>query len=309
MNDNKIRKYITPRKISSVTLGMLMLALVGIFQFLSLKCSLEALKTADFWLRLLYRAILVFLSYSAALDFVYDRNMSAVNMQDARNTLETLLKMRQDNFGEYLTIRNRNVKIKTYKELLIKKIGSLEKQAGKMKFRNNHKLDIINSKIAECRKQMTDEYIEEHIDTLKVKYTKAYESDFISLELLEGKGNHDKLNPDYGRLRAKATIKKVVPFLLISTVLGMAITTSVSKPVLDVLINLISDLMLIVVRISHGLYDSKPLIEESYLIPYNNKIRILKEYVNWNNDPNSKANRILQLLEEQKEQKEETNND
>lgn len=308
-NTDTLHKYITPRKISSITLGILLLAIVGIFQFLSLKCSIDALKTSDFWLKLIYRAVLVFLSYSATLDFLYDRNMQAPNMIEARNTLETLSKLRQDNFSAFLVERNRKVKIKAYKEMLTKKIGALEKKAGKVRFHRNQKLDIINSKIAECRKQMTDEYIEEHIDTLKVNYTKAYESDFVSLELLEGRNNQDKLTPDYGKLRARATVKKIVPFLLISTVLGMAITTSVSKPVLDILLNLISDLMLIVVRIAHGAYDSKPLIDEAYLIPYTNRIKILKEYINWNNDPNSKANRILQLLEEQKEQKEETNND
>lgn len=303
--DNKVRKLISPRKMTSITLGLLLLCLIGVFQFISLKCSLDTLKTSDFWLKMLYRAILVFLAYSATLDFLYDRNFNSTKMEEARETLDKLSKMRGESFSSFLDKKNRENKIQEYKDGILRKIGALEKKAAKPMYGKSRqrKLDYINQTIKELKASITDEFIEEHIDTLKVKYDKIYESDFNSLEMLEGKKLQNKLTPDYGRVRTKATFKKIVPFLFTSVVLGMAVAASVQKPALDVLLNLLSDAILVVMRVAHGAYDSAALMEEAYMIPYQNRIRILKEYINWDTNPESKASRILKIMEEQAAEK------
>ena len=92
-----------------------------------------------------------------------------------------------------------------------------------------------------------------------------------------------------------------------SLVLGMTITNSLNKPTNEVIINLMSDLVIICMRSIQGLYDAQKIIDSAYLIPYTNKVEILKEYLNWNSgNPVSKASKILSYIEREEKKRKRT---
>ena len=106
-----VQSVITTRKITSVTTGLLMLALVGVFQFISLGCDFHKLTEWSFYLTLAYRTLLVFLAYYTAINFLYDKCMAHPDLQNAIKEFKALTKVRDVNFQDFLdTVYNPKLK-------------------------------------------------------------------------------------------------------------------------------------------------------------------------------------------------------
>lgn len=295
-----VQSVVTTRKITSIATGLIMLAIVGVFQFISLGCDISKLLEWSFYLTLTYRTILVFLAYFTAVNFLYDKCLAHSDIQNAISEFRKLTKVRDSNFPEFLeNIYNPKLKKEAWRDKVNTEITNLERKCLRAPVKRRGKyLD----KIKTLKTYLTDEYINEHIDTLNVKYYHVLESDFLAVELLEG-SSKNKTRIDYESVVFKSVLKKIIPFILISIVLGAVITGSITRPAWEVIVNLLSDLIIIVLRIGQGCWDCPKIINSSYLVPYTNRIGILKEYINWSADvPKSKAHILVSKLEAETEE-------
>ena len=294
---NTISNLTTPRKITSYTTAFLLLVIIGVFQFISLGCDVSKLLEPNFYLTLAYRCLLVFMAYYIANNLVYDKCINSEEIKNAFYKFKELNKLKDSNFSEFLELYNNKLKKEAFRDKINNKIIKLENRLARIK--NKKRIRKITDKISEKKKLLTDAYIDANIDFIRVKYYHVLESDFISTELLENTDKH-KTRTDYNTVLFKSIIKKVLPYIMTSLVLGMTITNSLNKPTNEVIINLLSDLVIICMRTIQGLYDAQKIIDSAYLTPYTNKVEILKEYINWNaGNPASKASKILNYLEQE----------
>ena len=158
-------------------------------------------------------------------------------------------------------------------------------------------------KIQELKYQLTDEYIDSRLDTLQVRYYVVLESDFLAIESVGGQDAY-KTRIDYEKTLAKSVLKKIIPYIIMSIIMGAVIASSITKPSHEIILNLIMDLSIIILRIGQGAYDTPRIISTSYLLPYKNRINILKEYIEWSaNIPKSKSYMLVEKLEEEIENK------
>lgn len=298
---NTISNLTTPRKITSYTTAFLLLIIIGVFQFVSLGCDFSKLIEANFYLTLGYRFLILFLAYYIANNLVYDKCLNSEQIKEAFFKFKELNKLKDSNFAEFLDGYNKKLKKEAWRNKVNLDILKIENKI--LRSISKKKSEKLYKKIAEKKKLLTDEYINENIDFLKVKHYQVLESDFIASEIIDS-SNKYKTRTDYNRLVFKSVIKKLLPFLCISLVLGVSITNSLEKPALEVIINLISDLIIICLRLIQGFYDAQSIVDSAYLVPYSNKINILREYIEWNaGNPESKSSKILKYIEGQKEEK------
>ena len=294
---NTISNLTTPRKITSYTTAFLLLVIIGVFQFISLGCDFSKLLEPNFYLTLAYRCVLVFMAYYISNNLVYDKCINSEEIKNAFYKFKELNKLKDSNFPEFLELYNKKIKKEAFRDHINNKIVKLENRLARTK--NKRRIHKITDKISDKKKLLTDEYIDANIDFIRVKYYHVLESDFVSTELLENTEKH-KTRTDYNTVLFKSIVKKVLPYIMSSLVLGMTITNSLNKPTNEVIINLLSDLVIICMRTIQGLYDAQKIIDSAYLIPYSNKVEILKEYLNWNgNNPASKASKILNYIEQE----------
>lgn len=297
---DKINSLATPKKVSSAITAILAVALTGVFQFISLGCDPSHLLEASFYLTLGYRCILVFLAFSCALDFFFDRSYAHPAIQEAYQKFKELTKLRDVNFDDFLDEYNLKSKKLAWRDRVNHMIAKVELKIAKSP--SLRKREKLKKEIEGLKYYLTDEYVNEHIDGLKVKFYRVMPSDFVAGEFDGTAFDRNKTRTDYGGQKVKSVMKQIVPFILISMVFGVTVTNAFQKPVLEVIINLLWDLSLIVIRFGQGVFKSQALVNASYLIPYNNRIDILKEYVVWNSDnEESKANKVVKFIENQLE--------
>ena len=298
-----IQSVVTTRKLTSVGTAILMLGIIGVFQFVTLGCDFKNLLTWSFYLTLFYRTILVFLSYYVAVNFLYDKCMAHPDIQNAINEFRLLTKVRDINFADFLTnVYNPKRKKEAWKNKITMEIAKLERKAVRASSKKSEK---YLEKIKELKTYLTDEYIDPRLGSLNVKYYVVLESDFLAAEAA-GDLNIYKTRVDYDQTVFKSVIKKVLPYLLTSILMGAVVAASVTKPAHEIIISLITDLSIIILRISQGAWDTPRIINSSYLVPYTNRINILKEYINWSADqPKSKAFKLCEVLENEIENKSE----
>lgn len=297
-----IQSVVTTRKITSIFTGIIMMGLIGVFQFISLGCDFSALLTTEFYLTLLYRTILVFLAYNVAVNFLYDKCMKHSDIQNAISEFKLLTKVRDVNFNEFLTtIYNPKRKKEAWRNKINLEITRLERRA----IKNPKKSEIYMRKIQDLKSKLSDEYIDSRIDSLNVKYYHVLESDFLSIETTDGL-NAYKTRIDYEKTLAKSVLKKIIPYIIMSIIMGAVIASSITKPTHEIILNLIMDLSIIVLRIGQGAYDTPRIISTAYLLPYKNRINILKEYIEWSASvPKSKSYMLVEKLESEIENKSE----
>lgn len=290
-----MEKKISAKKISSATSGLLLLAIIGVFQCASVGFDLSIYLEFEFYFRLFYRALIIFLAFNTAVDFTFDKVSNRQLVLDARTSYYNYNDKRKLNFKTYLEERNTQTKIKAFIDKINIKIAKLEKKAQACK--NEKRFAKINEHISVYRTYICDDYIYSNINKIKVKYYKVHLSDFYCADYVSNNSDN-KTRPEYAKAVAKYNLKNISKYLLISIVTGSAIYNFSTNNSVDFWINLLTDLMLIATRITQGVTSSTIIFDSEYTASYLNKVNILKEYIEWDvNNPNAAYEELLQEQE------------
>jgi len=287
------------KKVSTVLELTIIIALIGLFQFATLNFNFSAFLESSFYTKLLYRVVLIYLAYTVGLEMFFDKHYYSETIIGEKETYKQLLKFKdRDTFPEFIKQINFRRKTAVYKKQFEKKINKIEKKL--MNVLPENKRKELVSQLDYYKSLLSEEYINEHLDNIQLKYKIVYESDFNGSEFSDGTDSL-KTRSDYQIVKGKYTLKKMGIFMIFSIVVGIALKDALWNGfTLLTMVNLLSDLMFVLLRFKAGINDSERAINEAFLLPILNKNELLKEYIESNKTTMSKVEKVVQYIEEQK---------
>lgn len=289
----------TAKKMSTVTEMLIILIMVGLFQFTTMNFNLACFTEISFYTKLLYRVVLIYLAYTTGLELFFDKHYYSERMLTEKETYRQLLKFKnRKTFPAFIKKENFKRKTDVYKKQFEKKINKIEKKL--MAMMSETKRQKLVKELDHYKNLISDEYIEEHLDNIFLKYKIVYESDFNGSEFLDG-ADGLKTRSDYPVVKNRYTLRKILPFIIFTIIVGVTLRDVVMNGVtIMTFINLLADLLFISMRFRAGIDDSERAVNEAYLLPIVNKNNLLKEYIEENDEQMSKVEKIVQAIEEQK---------
>lgn len=273
------------RKIASIVNGLILLAIIGAFQFASVGFDASIYTKFEFWYKLFYRALLIFLSYKIATDLAFDKSANRKSVTDAKTEYESKNKLKKNDFEEFLSNYNQVLKRNAYENKQKKEIERCKRKLCKL--HNKKRIKRIERK----KHNLEQSLIDYDINLIRVKFNEVMISDFYVDEILE-KDRLDKTRPNYNQAVLKWSSKNIINYLLVSAVMGSAIYSFSVNNSIDFWINFLMDLGIIGYRAIQGFICTDKLYDLEYTISYKNKINILNNYLGENALENDRENKI-----------------
>lgn len=325
MND-KISKFIIDNKakimknIFSSFLIVVCTSLLGAWNWVSFGFSVEVLKTSEYWIHVGIRSICLICMYQVGVNLFFDRiREKSTVLQSEVETYEQLNKLRDVNFNEYVDGHlNRDIKKEAYRKRMLKKIYKLDKKATdtekllflendpeaemlirrKMVKKKDNKYCIKKQAILDLLKE---ENLDRTIDMLDVKYQHV-EAAAFDLDI------HGNISVDSYKVRSKqgtATAQAITKALAFMLPMGMVASSLVPGLIegntITSVINCIMDIGFCLWQLIRGIMFCETLLNAEYILPYSNRNRILKMYINWNKgNEKSASKKILDYIETSK---------
>lgn len=290
----KITQRLTVRKITAVFMYMIILALIGLFQAVVLGFDFSIYTQFDFYFRIGYRVILIILTFTSTINFLFDRTYNSEKVQAARQKYLSVVKMKDVSFKDFLDEYNVQLKKDAWINKINKEINKIER-----KMEHGKRLESLMKKREYYKSLITDEYINEHFDFLDVRYTKVYVSDF-SAEDAYGNDDLVKTRSDFNGAMAKFNMRKIGQYILLTFLTGSVIYNVAFETGLSFWLNICIDLALVVTRIADAAINTPILVDLEYTQVYLSKTDIMNKYINWCSErkiTESKAHKVLSYIE------------
>lgn len=301
---NNKDKFIKNIVISALTL--IILIVEGCFNFATLDWNFTTLGKVDFWIGIVTKLLLLLLVRMLALMIFQDiaRNKNQ-NLLTEINLNNKLMKMKDADFPIWVeNDLNLKIKIEAWKLSVNKKLNKLEKRAKEADrmFYYSKKLTVEEKQENKyCRlkmmylEQLTDEYINENIDMLMVKYNHVDSAVFDLPVNLATSDNKYQLTAKT-RSAIIFTLGTSSIWLLLTTIIRNAMEFQKNDAaILAILISLALDLIFLLMQFFSGMMDAFKIIDTQEVLPYVNRNRILREYL-YDKEPEQR-NRIKEILD------------
>lgn len=299
---DELRQKITFRKVVGCLMSMAIIAFVVIFQLIIADFNLNAFKEPDFYIRIVYRLLLIFLTYQAVVNLLFDRQLNAQKVKDARTKYIAAVKIKDISFKDFLEEFNRNLKKEAWIDKINRKINKITR-----KLEEGKKVEANTKKIAQLEILKTDEYIEANWHYLSCKWSPVFVGDFSIEDSISNncKRTRSEFNKDLSRL----SFRKMATYFLCSLALGMVAINLSFDPAntVEFWFNMIADILIVIMRAGEAGLQVPSLIDYNFTNVYLYKVDILSQYVEWcerNKLNESKAHKILDYIEENEVKKE-----
>lgn len=291
------KEYIIKQSINIVLLLIILLAF-GCFDWMHLKFRWEYLGDPNFWINVFVKAAADIAAYNIGINIILDdlikRNKTLCKL---KGTYDELNKYKNEDFEEYIALYNRECKIACYKHQINYKIYRLNKHA-----KNGDKLLYsrkgaseeakMQNKYCVKRKELellrTDEYIQENIDSLDVKYVQVDPAIF-ELEINgTQKVVQNKVTGSItkGRVVMSATTLMgviAIPVVINSITLapnGEELEEGVVAAV-NYAIKIASDIGVVIWQFLRGIFATPKIVSQQLTNPLEERVKILKKYYSW----------------------------
>lgn len=287
-------------------LTLIILIVEGCFNFAKLEWNFVALYQIDFWVGITTKLLLLLLVRMLALMIFQDVAREKNETLAKEKVINAkLMKLKDADFPIWVeNDLNLKIKIEAWKLKINKKLTKLENKATE-----NDRMIYFSKKINEEAKlqnkyyrlktryleQLTDEYINDNIDNLLVKYKRVDAAIFdlpVNLTVSENKY----------QLTAKTrsaiifTLGTSSIWLLLTTIIRNAMEFSKNDAaLLAIMISLALDLIFLLMQFFSGMMDAFKIINTQEVLPYVNRNRILREYL-YHKEPEQR-NRIKEILD------------
>lgn len=146
---------------------------------------------------------------------------------DTVKTYNNKLDCKRENFPDFIEEDNRNAKKRAFKDKYTDIVSRLREKVSKAKIKGNtEKMEMYKQKVTATIEFTTDDFIEENIDSLNVKYEKIYAYSFV-------RDNFGDLISDRKTVSNEARImgfkmtRKAITGTITSALLGILITTAI----------------------------------------------------------------------------------
>lgn len=291
-----LREKLTFRRITGFMMAGLIVALVILFQLILADFSIDALKQPDFYVRIIYRVILIILVYQCVVNLLYDRQINSKRVQDARTKYIAAVKMKDISFKDFLKEYNYQLKAEAWINKIDRKINRYNR-----KMENGNNVAKYTKKVEYLESLKTPEYIERNWSYLSCRWKQVFVGDFTVEDAISGheKRTRSEFNSDV----AKYSAKKIVKYLFSALILGMIAVNLAFDGVKSVefWFNMIADILLVVLRATDAGLQVPALIDYNFTNVYLYKVEVIEQYVEWcvkNKIEESKAHKVLNYIQE-----------
>ena len=316
---------------------LIIFAIFGCFDFISLKFEFSYLITVSYWTRTISKAIAGVCACNIGINLSWDREIEKdEELKRQSEKYITLSKLKDQVSFNYFVVNFYNVreKKKAYVDFINRKIYRLNKHArnkDKLLYTAHSEIDLKQEelddmrkhnryckKLAELEQLRTEEYINANIDNLFVKY-KPIDPIIFELELdCKGRYHNKVVSGSVQSGKVKKTSSVFVSMLCVSMALtSIAMDTSATilqqqlRSFWYYLLTCCEDVGVVLWQMFRGLLSSRNIISKEMTLPLVNRNEILTEYVEWSakeeNKEICKKSKTMIILEQiEKETKNET---
>lgn len=306
----------------------------GAFDWVGLTFSIDKLKDPMTWKNCLINTV----AYSLALVVgtllkLEKKELSDPIYQSSIERYLQLLKCKMTSFYYYIdTVFNRNTKKIFLEKSIQRKLDKLDKHANDEKRLSYYRykkgeLDISDKELTpkikryikkrESLENMKDSaYIEESVDYLNVKYPKVQAHLFN--ENITGNMKNDveayKIQNTLGRDLPIKISRKMITTILSGLIVALMVFSPDANELLSqmngwlkLLIKYLVRVSMIFVNFGVGVFTADKLFDSDFILPVNNRSRILTDYITWNKENNIEptfADKLVESYENQKQLKE-----
>ena len=281
---NTIRKYATPKKIFSIIEMLASVILIIGVNIITARFDISKLTELWFWVRTAATTLGIFMLFRAVVNSRFDATAEREVVVNARNEYRTLNLKRGLDFKEFIKEYNLRTKIEVFTSIVNSKILKLELKLYKLTRKNmrlerkNAKIAKMESRIEEYKHQLTTEYINEHIDSIHVKYYMVYVTDFNSEDTFATGGimTRDTYNQTFNL----ASLKNMATYIISATFLGIGIFDPNASAV-DIAVSILGALVMIATRIATALMEAERIYDSTITKSLIDRTTVLKEYYEW----------------------------
>ena len=294
-----------------ILLLILILAVEGCFSFVEFGFNWEKLSPSNigFWSDIILRLVLLLIVRTLAIFVFKERTeMHSQTLFVEKTKNAELMKFKRPNFSEYIdTVANREIKIRFWKEECTQRLTKLNKKASdtdRILFCSKNEADIEAKKLNRyCSRRtqletfMTDEWIEENIDSMNVKCPKLNPNVFDISVSKTTKFDEFNIEGRQGNAMLSILISASILMLGFNIIKQALEYNKTDANVLAIFISLGIDMALMSLQFIWGWNDSINIVNNEVLVPYTNRNRYLINYLYWNNADkiDSVKNNIAQI--------------
>lgn len=329
------REKITKQIINSFLL-IIIFAIFGCFDFLTMSFHFEYIITSSYWTRVISKSIAGVCAYNIGINLSWDRELEKDTiLHENAIKYERLNKLRDsETFNHYvIDIYNIKEKKKAYISKINRQLYLLDKVAknkDKLLYsyksddeKKNKELELQKSKNLYCikRKELeelkSDKYIAANLDSINVRYNFV---DPIIFDLeLDGKSTYQgiKVKGSVASGRARSTLTVLMGMLGVSMfITSIGLDANQEQFVDNVtafwhyLLTCAEDVGIILWQTLRGVFGSRKIISSEITQPLIGRNQVLMEYIQYCNDNHietTKAKKIYDKLVEIEESEEKAN--
>ena len=319
---NTSREKITKQIVNSVLL-LIIFAVFGCFDFLTMSFHFEYIATASYWTRVISKSIVSICAYNIGINLSWDREIEKdIILKENADKYERLNKLRDSEiFNPYvMEVFNRQEKKKAYINKINRKLYWLDKFArnkDKLLYSYKSKDETKMLEIEEQKKNnwycvkrkeleelKSEEYINENLDSINVRYNFV---DPIIFDLeLDGKSNYNgvKVKGSVTSGRGRATANVFVGMLGVSMFIASIGLDASQEQFTDnmvafwhYLLTCAEDVGIILWQTLRGIFGSRKIISSEITQPLIGRNQVLLSYIQYCNDNNIKESKAKQIYD------------
>lgn len=295
-------EFILKQAVNSVLL-FIILIVFGCLDFATLTFHGEYLLTASYWGTIGTKLIAAICAFNIGINMMMDNEIKkSIELKNAIETYNKLIALKDIDFEYFVNhVFNPKLKIAVYKSSINKRIYRLNKistPADRLLYssvlpenqeKKKHNLYCIRR--AQLEELKSDEFIEKNLDSLKVRY-KEVDASVFELEINGAQTVKGiKVTGSLATGRAKESSTIVMSMILISMLTTSFGLTADQEQFESQMVafwhycmKAIEDVGVVLWQFINGTLRTRKIVSSQLTQPYINRIKVLKEYVEWHNN-------------------------
>ncbi len=292
---NTVKKYSTPKTISSIVEAIASVVCIVGINLVGLAFDFSQLLKLSFWVYTGCMAVGVFLLFRSIVNARFESTAKRENVVKARERYNNLNAKKERDLKTFLDEYNLATKINEYVSKVNQKIFKLENKLRRTY--SDKGIVKINKKILNLKETITDDYINQHIDKIRIKYYIVYYSDFYDETVTSHKGVITR--PNYNKEFNSKAISTMWGYLISSCLFAVAIFNPVINTGDWYVAKIIGTILMIIIRGTSALLKADEIYDRTITNSLLDRADILEEYLEWKN---KHPNQLDEALEKQKEE-------
>ena len=279
---NAALKFARPKQIMAIfEIIAAIIASVGI-NLVAFQLDFSCFTEAWFYVSSFCTLLAIILIYRGTINAVYPKTANRPVVVEAREKYRSLNDKKGLDLEEYLAVYNRESKKEAWRAFIGKKILKWQKKKDKFhaNIKRQEKIEkTCNDHIAYLTKYITDEYVEENIDRMNIKYNKVFYSDFNNIE--KSVSTEKKYRDNYNKAFNKATMNKVFYYMITTALLSVGVFTEGDGTWVSWTASIVLTIVMIIIRIATALQQADAIYDNEITKAMLDKTEVLEKYYEW----------------------------